>query len=464
MQNEELRRTQVELEMVRARYFDLYDLAPVGYCTLDEDGLIIQANLTAVSLLGLTRMMVMGRAFFRVVHKDDQVALHSFLKRVHDSGDRRSTELRLMRGDGSQFWAQLVVSSSIGEAGAIERRVVISDVTARKTAEEDRREGEARYRDLFSLASDGIMLCALNGTVVEANEVFARLHGTRPEALVGTNLKALGTGTLELGPDQKKRLERGERFTFEVEHQDQSGRLVSLEASISQVLVGGLPRVLGFYRDITERNQLHASLAQNDRLASMGMLAAGVAHEINNPLAYVMASLESLAHDLPGLRENPALLDELVERSEAAFEGAGRIKTISRSLGAFSRVERFELGSVDVNLALERAITMANHEIKYRAKLVTDFAVVPPVQASEGRLTQVFLNLIMNAAQAISEGHVAENTITVRTWARGPDVFAEVRDTGQGMSLETQARIFDLFSGGAHRAVTATGSPGDELN
>ncbi len=209
--------------------------------------------------------------------------------------------------------------------------------------------------------------------------------------------------------------------------------------------MGGLPRVLGFYRDITERKRLHAGLAQTDRLSSMGMLAAGVAHEINNPLAYVLENLEGLVQELPAARADPALFETLIERASAALEGAGRIKTISRSLSAFTRVERTELQSVDVNRALMRAATMAGNEIKYRAKLITELGTIPQVQASEGRLTQVFLNLIMNAAQAISEGHVADHRITLRTWAEAQHVFAEVSDTGHGMPPETLARVFEPF-------------------
>lgn len=445
MQNDELRRTHVELDQARARYFDLYDLAPVGYCTLSGAGLIIEANLTAVSMLGTTRNQVMQKAFLRFVKSDDQSTLYSLFKRPQEGGERRAAELELVRGDGSRFWAQLVVSTHTTEAGATELRVVMHDVTVKKTAEEARREGEARYRDLFTRASDGIMLCALDGSVVETNESFARLHGLTPEALSGVNLETLDTGMVALSPEHARRIELGERLTFEVTHRDSAGRPVSLEASVSRVQVGGLPRLLGFYRDITERKRLQAGLAQTDRLASMGMLAAGVAHEINNPLAYVMVNLESLVEELPKAGTDPALLTDLIERAGAALEGAGRIKTISRSLGAFTRVERVELESVDVNRALERAAVMANNEIKYRARLITHYGLIPKVQASEGRLTQVFLNLIMNAAQAIGEGHAADHTITLRSWAGEHHVFAEVSDTGPGISAENLARIFEPF-------------------
>lgn len=445
MQNEELRRAHAELDLARSRYFDLYDLAPVGYCTLSPQGLVVQANLTAVTMLGMPRKAVLDRAFSRFIHQDDQSVLHSLLQRVPEQKDRASAELRVVREDGSLFWAQLVVTLARSEAGMPERRVVLSDVTARREAEAARQQGEVRYQDLFSRASDGIVLCAVDGKLLEVNQAFARMHGCSREQLIGSSLKELDTKGTTLEPARLKRMALGETLTFEVAHQHPDGKELPLEVSVSQVSINGRPRLLAFYRDITERKQLHAGLAQNDRLTSMGMLAAGVAHEINNPLSYVLSSVEDLARDLPGVLAEPSKLGELVEQASAALEGLGRIRKISRSLATFSRAERSGLERVDVNRALEGAATMAKNEIKFRATLLTDLAPLPQVVASESRLTQVFLNLILNAAQAIDEGHVAQNRITLRTWASDGEVFAEVSDTGRGISAENLLHIFEPF-------------------
>ncbi|HEY0881573.1 MAG TPA: ATP-binding protein, partial [Archangium sp.] len=371
--------------------------------------------------------------------------LHALLKHVPGNGARRLAEARLVRGDGSRFWAQLVVSAEVAVGGGRELRLVLSDVTARRTAEDQRREGEARYRDLFSRATDGIVLCTLDGTVIEANDAFAHLHGVVADRLTGEKLKTFDVGEAALSPEHLRRLERGERLTVEVEHRGHGARVLALEASLSRVQVSGEQRILAFYRDVSARKRLQAALAQTDRLANMGMIAAGVAHEVNNPLAVVMSNLESLIGDLPGLAASTASAADLLERATAAMEAAERIKVLSRSLGVFARVERLEAEDVDLNHSLQRAATMAHHELKFRARLQTQYGQLPPVHASEGRLTQVFLNLIMNAVQAIGEGHVADHSISLRTWATGPDVFAEICDTGHGMTPETMARIFEPF-------------------
>lgn len=448
MQNEELRRAHVDLDLARARYFDLYDLAPVGYCTLSERGLVVQANLTAAGLLGLARTAVIGRAFTRFVDAPDQVTLHRLLQRLLDTGEHQSADLRFLREGASPFWAHLVISAAQNEAGEPERRVVLSDVSDRKEAEAARREGEQRYRDLFSRASDGICLFALDGRVVDVNESFARMHGWTVDELAHHDLLTVDPQRASLSAERLARLRSGDQLTFEVEHRHRAGQALWVEVSASQVQVGGEPRVLAFYRDVTERKRLQARLAQNDRLASMGLLAAGVAHEINNPLAYVLSNVESLAQELPSLGVGPAErghLDGLVEHAQGALEGSERIRKISRALSTFARVEREVMEPVELNRALEMAVTLAGNELKYRARLIKDLSPLPPVLASEGKLTQVFVNLLINAAQAIAEGHVEENTITVRSWSRDGQVFAEVADTGRGIAPENLERVFEPF-------------------
>jgi signal transduction histidine kinase/FixJ family two-component response regulator len=222
------------------------------------------------------------------------------------------------------------------------------------------------------------------------------------------------------------------------------------------------------------RREMEAQLAQADRLSSMGMLAAGVAHEINNPLAYVLYNLESLADDLPELlaavrrfrarmvdrlgpeivgdvagdadrQMNPALLNDVRARLDDAFEGARRIRDIARGLGTFSRVEKDQLVPVDLMHVIEAALNMCFNEIKYRARVVKDYGRVPTVLASEGRLSQVFLNLLINAAHAIDEGDAERNQIRVRTWAEDEAVCAEVADSGKGIAPEHQDRLFEPF-------------------
>ncbi len=137
MQNEELRRAQQELEVSRTRYFDLYDLAPVGYLTLSEHGLILEANLTAAQLLGVERSGLAGQPVSRFIVRDDQDIYYFYRKKLFETGERQVCEVRMSRQGGNQFWTRLeTTAAQNGESGAPVCRTVMSDITERKQAEE----------------------------------------------------------------------------------------------------------------------------------------------------------------------------------------------------------------------------------------------------------------------------------------------------------------------------------------
>jgi signal transduction histidine kinase len=206
--------------------------------------------------------------------------------------------------------------------------------------------------------------------------------------------------------------------------------------------------IMAITRDLTERMHIQQRLRIADRMASVGMLAAGVAHEINNPLAYVTANLGYLGEALkrldPGTIDNAAELGDVLEE---AHEGCERIRQIVRDLKMFSREDEAPSRPVELKRVLESSINMAWNEIRHRARLVKDFTEVPPVLAKESRLGQVFLNLLVNAAQAIPEGGADRNEIRVTLRSEADRVLVEVRDTGSGIPPETLPRIFDpLFT------------------
>ena len=201
-------------------------------------------------------------------------------------------------------------------------------------------------------------------------------------------------------------------------------------------------------RGRAEREKMTAQLMLADRMVSVGTLAAGVAHEINNPLAYLIASLDFLDRELKGMAQNlpPSSFAELGEAIAEAREGAGRVKHVVRDLKTFSRVDKERTSRIDVRPVIESSINIAFNEIKYRARLVREYGATPLVRADEGRLGQVFLNLLINAAQAMPEGRATENEIRVVTRADDSGrALVEVRDSGPGISPDVLDRIFEPF-------------------
>lgn len=216
-----------------------------------------------------------------------------------------------------------------------------------------------------------------------------------------------------------------------------------------------------------EQAKLEKHLLVADRMASVGTLAAGVGHEINNPLAALVANVDfaldgvaTLAKELRARStdagaegggsafDDDALvnLEAIVEPLRDARDSADRIRRIVRDLKVFSRTDDEKPGPIDVRRVVESATRMAWNEVRHRARLVKDFRDVPHVEANEGRLGQVFLNLVVNAAQSIAEGSADRNEVRVATRV-GPDgrVVVEVSDTGAGIPASNLVRIFDPF-------------------
>ena len=206
------------------------------------------------------------------------------------------------------------------------------------------------------------------------------------------------------------------------------------------------------------RRKEQAQLMVSDRMASVGTLAAGVAHEINNPLAAVIANLdyiaESLTHpvgsDAPAAgttRGHAWLHEEIKGPLDDAREAAQRVRFIVRDLKIFSRSPTDEpRGLVDVQAIMESSLRMAWNEIRHRARVVKHYGLkVPGVKGNEARLGQVFLNLLVNAAQALPEGRADHHEIRVTTRLDGDRVVVEVRDTGAGIPPEIVGRVFDAF-------------------
>jgi two-component system, NtrC family, sensor kinase len=189
-------------------------------------------------------------------------------------------------------------------------------------------------------------------------------------------------------------------------------------------------------------------LVVSERLAALGALSASIAHEINNPLSYVCGNLEFTSDELARLMAVQPMpqLDELRAALDEARHGADRVQSIVRGLKAFSRADQDSSELLDVRTVVSLSIKMAVNQIKLRAQLVQDLAPVPLVQASSARLGQVFINLLVNAVQAIPEGHPDLNRIVVstRTDARGWAVV-EFADSGCGIAPEIRRRLFEPF-------------------
>ncbi len=201
--------------------------------------------------------------------------------------------------------------------------------------------------------------------------------------------------------------------------------------------------------DITELRQMQVRLSLAERLATVGTIAAGIAHEINNPLAYLMSNLSIATQALqaqPAAPAEPASATQTLQALADAQAGAERIEEIVRDLGTFARPSEAQSLPVDVQQVLELSVKLAMLEIRHRAQLVRDYAEVPEVTADKALLSQVFLNLLVNAAHSIPEGAARSNEIRLRIRGSEQAVLVQIQDTGEGIPASGIEHAFDSFS------------------
>jgi PAS domain S-box-containing protein len=309
--------------------------------------------------------------------------------------------------------------------------------------------------------SEAVLLLDQDHRILYANGSARRLLGARSHGLVGRDLEEAGGDALVGALDEvlegrvsSPGFPSEHSFTFDGGRE----RLVSMRAFPMADSFQQRYGVALVMNDITEQRQLQRRLeradiqAQRERLASVGMLAASVAHEVNNPLGYVMANLELLLHALQDANARGhswlggTTVDELLSSADEALDGAERVRAIVQDLRGFAKSDRAEATErVDLTEVLESAVSLAGNELRHRAEILRELQPLPPVLANEGRLCQVFLNLLMNAAHAIPAGHASRNRIILRSWEEPESLCVEIQDTGRGIEPDELPHIFEPF-------------------
>ncbi|WP_224368126.1 ATP-binding protein [Hyalangium versicolor] len=316
----------------------------------------------------------------------------------------------------------------------------------RHTAEAEVRRSEASFRVLIEQSPDAILIHR-GGRIVFANSTAVTLLGREhPEELLEQPL-----GVLVLTGHETALTEPSSASApREVRFRHASGRQVLAEVVTVFLEFKGEPAIVCLARDITERRMVQARLLSTERLASLGTLAAGVAHEINTPLSYLLSNLNYVQEEFQALSQSGASIvdehaQELHDALAEALSGSHRVRDIVRNLKLFSRVDNDQRGPVDIHALLDSCVKMAWSEIKHRARLVKEYGPVPSIESNESQLGQVFLNLLINAAQAIPEDAGESAEIRLSTWHEKETVVVAVQDTGVGIPEENLVRLFDPF-------------------
>jgi PAS domain S-box-containing protein len=292
------------------------------------------------------------------------------------------------------------------------------------------------FRLLVENAPDAIVV-SRRGIVLYANAAAARLLGHEDvSALVGKPMTFMDAQSIEAMRQRIAHMAAtGERLVpREYPARRKDGSPMTAEVTSAIIALDGSPAVVGYVRDATERVRLRAQLARADRLAALGTMAAGVAHEINNPLAFMALAAEALARDVKG--REAALLADL--RS-----GIDRIAGIVRDLRSFGRDDGEMARPMELGPVIDAAERLVHHEVRPRGLLHKEYGDLPPVIGVPGPIEQVFVNLFLNAAHAL--GDRADGRIVVRAEVNDERVAISVEDDGCGISAESLGSIFEPF-------------------
>ena len=379
-------------------------------------------------------------------------------------------------------------------AAAFQGRLRRQQIEYRKLVlvEDAYRLSEAKLRAIFDESMDMIATIDGDGRIIDLNKAGAVLLGYGPgDKVVGRNMAEFWANAQDSGAFNRRLEAQGFIKDFEVLLKRHDGSTMFGLASATQLRNrdGTVMESHAIIKDITERirdeqalwkmnveladankklKESQTLMVQQEKLASIGQLAAGVAHEINNPLGYLKSNNAAVRKHLAAvksfLEQVMAGADDAIRASAETYDiayilgdfdaimqesedGFRRITEIVQNLKSFSRIDSAErFGLFDINKGIENTLAVATNEVKYVADVKVDLGPLPPVECIGGEINQVFLNLIVNAAQAIkAQSREGRGTIVIRTGAVADKVWIEVSDDGPGIPEEIQLRIFDPF-------------------
>jgi PAS domain S-box-containing protein len=282
MQNEELRQAQVTLAQTRARYADLYDLAPVSYVTVSRQGLILEVNLTAAGLLGVPRSALAGQPMTRFIQKEFQDAYYLFHKLMLETGKPQLCELLMAKNDATPFWARLLAATEYDSSGVSEYQLVLYDFTEARRAEETLRKSENLFRNLFeSQSAINLLLDAETGDILDANETAVRFYGWPLEELKQMNIRQINMLPPEALAFEMAQAKCARCNRFEFSHRRTDGSIREVEVFSNKIEFAGKNILFSSIHDITERNRARESLRKSEeryRVLAETMLQ-GVVHQ-----------------------------------------------------------------------------------------------------------------------------------------------------------------------------------------
>ena len=475
LQNQELRRAQLELDATRERYFDLYDLAPVGYVTVSEKGLILEANLMAASLLGDGRGALFMEPIWQFILKEDQKIYYQHSKELFETETHRTCELRMVKRKGTILWVRMEATPAKDAADTPVCRVVLIDITERKRAEDAVLESQAKLKSALASMTDAVFISDTQGQFIDFNDAFATFYRFQNKDQCAkrfgefSNILDVFMPSGELVPLERwavPRALRGETVVnaeYILRRKDTGETWVgSYSFAPIRDKVATIVGAVVTGRDITAHKKLEAENKKLDiqnrqlqKAESLGRMAGAIAHHFNNHLQAVMMNLQLALNDQP---KNGLDVESLTDAMLSARKAA-KVSTLMLTYLGQTNAKHEPLYLCEV---CQQQLPKLRADMPKDVVLETDFPTPGPViHANANQIQQVLMNLVTNAWEAL--GHTrsairavvktvsvakisAENRFPVN-WQPQDTVCAclEMADSGCGIAAGDIEKLFDPF-------------------
>jgi two-component system, NtrC family, sensor kinase len=498
------------LRVSEERFRSVVETASDAIVSLNREGNVIFWNKAAEKIFGYSKKEILGKPLTTIIPLQFRGVHNVGMKRVLTTGEEKflgqTINTTAALKSGKEIPVELSVARWEGRKD-IYFTGIIRDISQRRAIEKKISESEKKYRSLFEESKDAVFFTTIEGRLKDINPAGVELFGY---SSIDEIKRVDIVKNLYYHKNDRKRFQSVIRDTgyvkeFEVNMKKKDGSLITvlLTAQVEKDKNGNITGYRGIIRDISARvrneqklkqmnaelleannklKQAQASLFQQGKLAAIGQLAAGVAHEINNPLGFVASNFSTLEKYFNSIqsfytlfnktmseiteshgqfsKESIELLMEEKQKMGIEFimddvydiftesqEGLERIRNIVENLRSFSRVDyENKIEKYNINAAIENTLTVAKNEVKYVAEVETDFSDIPLIECRGDEINQVLLNIIVNAAQAIKNQERQDiGKIRIRTYKNETHVGCDISDTGPGIPEDIIDKIFDPF-------------------
>jgi len=451
------------------------DTAGALVVVLDSGGRVRQFNKACQETTGYTFEEVNGKPFWEFfILPDEFEGVKGVIDNIKAGQFPNTHENYWLTKDGRKrliSWSNTALSDNNGEVEYIIATGI--DITVRREAEEALRLSEERFRNLVENANDIIYSLTPDGVFSYVSPNWKKILGHEVAEVEGKSFVPF-VHPEDLPACQeffKGVMEQGNSLSgieYRVKHKDGNWRWHTSNASPLRDERGDISAFIGVAHDITESRKMlddlaranrelkdtQTQLVQSEKMASLGMLVAGIAHEINTPVGAVSSMHDTLMRSVAKLknsiRDECSVNTETYGRLQTLFKtiedansvidsGTSRVNNIVKRLRSFARLDEAELKEVDLHEGIEDTLTLMHHEIKHKAEIVKNYGDIPKISCYPGRMNQVYLNLLVNAVQAIKE----KGTITISTRRINDKISIEFEDNGVGIARKNLSKIFD---------------------